>query len=370
MPKQSKIIYEPQMFDLQNYGGISRYFANLIEGVNKTKEFKAELPLVYSTNYYVRNFPHLLVSWIAKIILKKKRKRNNWNLSYANHKISKNNFGLLHATYYNPYFLENLKKPLVITVHDMIHENFSHLFKDVEETINQKKIMIESADLIIAISMYTRQEILRHYPHLADKIKVVYHGLPENILTAANEILPKRFLLYVGDRFAQYKNFEPLINAISPIITHEKELYLICAGGGEFNNDEIELFRKNGILEYVKQTDATDSQLIQFYQDALMFLYPSLEEGFGLPILEAFKNGCAIACSNSSCLPEIGGDAVSYFDPKDINSIHQTVFMLINDAALRLQLINNGHERIKDFTFQKCLDQTIDCYKLLIKDEY
>lgn len=80
------------MFDLQDYGGISRYFSNLIEGINKTQEFSAELPLVYSTNYYVRNFTQLMNNWIGKILLKKARRRKNSNLFFAKLNIRKANF--------------------------------------------------------------------------------------------------------------------------------------------------------------------------------------------------------------------------------------------------------------------------------------
>lgn len=366
MPKRSRILYDPQMFDMQNYGGISRYFANLIEGINKTKKFKAELPLVYSTNYYVRNFPQLLNNWLGKKLLKKAYKRKRWNLYLASYKVRRTNFDILHATYYNPYLLKDLKKPLVLTVHDMIHENFSHLFENAEKAISDKKTMIEAADLIIAISAYTKQEILRYYPDLAAKIRVVYHGLPEIEIFASTDILPKRFLLYVGDRYAQYKNFRPLINAISRTLSEQEDLYLICAGGGEFNPEEAEFFERLGISQKTSQISASDSQLIQLFQNALAFMYPSLEEGFGLPILEAFKNGCPVSCSNTSCLPEVGGNAVSYFSPDDPQSIHQTILELISDIMLREKRIQDGYEQLKKFTFEGCLNQTMDCYSSLL----
>lgn len=367
MLKQSRILYEPQMFDLQNYGGISRYFANLIEAINKTNEFSAELPLVYSTNYYVRSFPQLMNNWFGKTFLKKLYRRKKWNLLFADYKISKANFEILHATYYNPYFLGNLKKPLVLTVHDMIHENFSYLFEDVEKVIREKKIMIESADLIIAISTYTKQEILRHYPNLSAKIRVVYHGLPETNLVSAQDILPQRFLLYVGDRNALYKNFKVMIDAVSPILNLDKSLHLICAGGGSFDPGELNLLETSGITTRTTQVNATDAQIQQLYENALVFIYPSLEEGFGLPMLEAFKNGCAVACSETSCLPEVGGNAASYFNPADTHSINQVISRLIDSEDLRKQYINNGYERVKEFTFKKCLNQTLDCYNALIQ---
>ncbi|RAJ25578.1 glycosyltransferase family 4 protein [Pedobacter cryoconitis] len=367
MSKKLKILYDPQMFDKQNYGGITRYFANLITGIEKTSNFCAELPLVYSTNYYIRNFPQLLNSGIGSLFLKKTYNRTRWNLLLSKRTIKRSDFDIFHATYYNPYFLENLKKPLVITVHDMIHENYPEIFNDAEEVISQKKKTIEAADLIIAISIFTKQELLRHYPQLESKIRVIYHGLPDTKTVSANQSLPQRYLLYVGDRYTPYKNFVAMVEAISPLITSEEKLHLICAGGGEFNPAELDLLARNNILQYTTQINASDAQMAQLYRDALLFIYPSIEEGFGFPILEAFKAGCPVACSNTSCLPEVGGNAVGYFNPAIVSSIRETVSALISNPEKREGLVNNGYEQLQKFTFQNCLDQTLDCYTSLIK---
>jgi glycosyltransferase involved in cell wall biosynthesis len=367
MAKQYTVLYDPQMFDIQQYGGISRYFANLISGVKKTKGFKAKLPLVYAVNYYVRDFPQLLPVIAGKKYLKKPHKRIRWNLRYARFKIRNSKFDVFHASYYNPYFLEGLKKPLVVTVHDMIHENYPRLFENSDEVIEQKKLVIQSADLIIAISTYTRDQVIRYYPHLSEKIRVVYHGIPDHRIDPAQEELPKKFILYVGDRFAVYKNFAPLIKAIAKKINSEHDIHLICAGGGPFNEDELALFEKYAIQpERVIQVNASDEQMAQLYQQALIFIYPSLEEGFGFPMLEAFKNGCAIACSNTSCLPEVGGNAASYFDPANQESMIKTISALIDDAHLRGALIQEGYQQLKKFTFDNCLARTLECYQSLV----
>lgn len=363
-PEKISILYDPQMFGLQKYGGISRYFANLISGIKKSKDFTATLPILYSTNYYVRNFPQILNNRIGRSWLKRERRRNKWNQYLSKRYIKQGNFDIFHPTYYDPYFLKVLKKPLVVTVHDMIYENYAHLYKDADSVINMKRAVIESADLIIAISQYTKQEIIRYYPHLTDKIKVVYHGLPEESVPVAQEVLPKRFLLYIGDRDAVYKNFVPLIESIAPQLNDK--LHIVCAGGNPFTQKELDIFKKLKISEYITQKNASDSLILQLYQQALIFIYPSLEEGFGLPMLEAFKNGCPIACSNTSCLPEVGGTAVSYFDPWDAESMNDTISKLIIDDQLRHKHIEDGLERVRAFTFEKCLHQTLDCYRSLM----
>ncbi|MDR6785969.1 glycosyltransferase family 4 protein [Pedobacter africanus] len=355
------------MFDLQNYGGISRYFANLILAIQQRGQFQAELPIVRSTNYYLRDFPQLFNNYLGKKLLKKGYNRIKWNKKLAIAKIRQNKYDIFHATYYDPYFLPSLKKPLVITVHDMIYENFPHQFRDAAEVIARKHKLIKAADLIIAISQYTKKEILKYYPLVEDKIHVIYHGLPESNIVPANEHFPENFLLYVGDRYAPYKNFKCFIEGVTPIIKTRKNLFLICAGGGSFNEAELRFLQSQGLSEKVIQLNATDAVIMQLYQKALLFVYPSLEEGFGLPLLEAFKNGCAVACSGTSCLPEVAGDAAVYFDPLDIGSITKTLSNLLDNEDLRKLLIANGYKRNDLFAFDACVTQTIACYNHLLR---
>jgi len=359
-------MYEPQMFDLQNYGGITRYFANLVTGINKLEHVQAKLPLAISNNYYVRSFPQLFNNRLGRLLLKSNRKRTGANRLFACNQIKKSDFDILHATYYDPYFLKDLKKPLVITVHDMIHENYADLYEDADQVIAQKREVINAADLIIAISKYTRQELLKYYPQYESKIRVIYHGLPETGLQPASEILPEKFLLYVGDRYAKYKNFEAMITGISSILIQNPELRLICTGGGAFNDAELQMFQELNISAQLIQINAPDPLIKQLYLEALVFIYPSLEEGFGFPILEAFKNGCVVACSDQSCLPEVGGNAVAYFNPRDSNAIQQTVSTLLSDAGLRNNYIDLGYDQLKKFSFEKCLSQTINVYRSLV----
>lgn len=350
---------------MQDYGGISRYFVNLISGIKKSEDFSAKLPLIYSTNYYLRGFPQALNNIIGKVLLKKQSKRNKWNRLLAKQQLKNSDYDLFHATYHNPYFLDIVKMPLVITIHDMIYENYPHLFEESCEVIKQKERVMEAANTIIAISNYTREQIINHYPHLQSKIKVIYHGLPKETITAAKENLPKKFILYVGDRYALYKNFIPFLKAVAPVLK-EKDIQLICAGGGVFTSNELLELQHHNILNISNQTNATDAQLKQLYQEALAFIYPSLEEGFGLPMLEAFRNSCPIACSNTSCLPEVGGIAASYFDPLSADAIRTTISELVSDPGLREKLIKEGHKQINLFTFDNCLNQTLDCYRSIL----
>ena len=174
--------------------------------------------------------------------------------------------------------------------------------------------------------------------------------------------LPARYLLYVGDR-AGYKNFTRFITAVTPLLHQDKELFVICAGGGEFKLAERELFHRNRISGNILQRPATDPQLNTLYRKAMMFVYPSLYEGFGLPILEAFSQNCPVAMSNSSCFPEVGGNAVVYFDPYAPDDMLKAIQSIVDNGKLANDLTQRGQERLRHFSYEKCMEKTLEIYR-------
>ena len=108
---------------------------------------------------------------------------------------------------------------------------------------------------------------------------------------------------------------------------------------------------------------ANDAQMASLYRHALCFVFPSLYEGFGIPILEAFSNNCPVCLSNASCFPEVAGDAALYFAPHDAQSMCDTLREVIASETLREELRRRGSERIKDFSLQKMVQQTCDVYR-------
>jgi glycosyltransferase involved in cell wall biosynthesis len=364
-----KILFDHQIFSEQKYGGISRYFANLSNELNKTKLAKVKIAVLYTHNYYISKLKQPLNNIFGKWLLKKESKRYYWNKKYSKTLLKKANHDIFHATYYDSYSLKYNTKPLVVTIHDMIHEIHPEMFTNSEEIITQKKLMMESASAIIAISNHTKSEIIKIYPKFENKITVVYHGLPtdEKLSYLSTPSVNDEFILFVGER-GNYKNFKILAESIAPLLIENNKLKLIAIGGGVFSSQEIGNLNKLLILNQCQQISATDSELKNFYQKAKLFVYPSAQEGFGLPMLEAFKNSCPIACSDSSCLPEIGGDAVQYFNCNDKASIRLSIEKILNNENYRLQLKTKGLERLKHFTMKRCVDETLKVYQSIIKN--
>ena len=358
-----KVLFDHQIFSLQKYGGISRYFANLYYGLKPEDEIQPEIGFLFTNNAYIKN--ERFLSSIYKGIITKKSRIYKFNKWYCRRLLKQNDFNVFHPTYYHPYFLELVKKPVVLTVHDMINELYPHYFK-ADPFITHKKKLIERADHIIAISESTKNDIQHFYNIDDNKISIIYHGYQMRETNASPDIAvnKKKYLLYVGDR-AGYKNFNRCIQSSAHLLL-KYSIKLICAGGGTFNAEEIQLFNRLNIMNVVEQLTITDDQLTCLYINAIALIYPSLYEGFGLPVLEAFYNNCPVILSNTSSLPEVGGQAAAYFDPTEEASITFAVERVISDDELQKKMKFAGSKRLELFRFENCLQKTKAVYLSLV----
>ena len=360
-----KVLFDHQIFSLQVYGGISRYFANIIKSLQKQDEISAISGFIYSRNYYQSAPNHGVTGLLFRLITRKKTDLYQKNAKFCKYLLKRNNFDIFHATYFDPYCLKYLKKPLVITIHDMIYERFPHFFSPDDPTPQQKRKLAQAADLIIAISETTKKDIIKYLGIEENRIRVIPHGI--DIDKPKYEIvdnLPERYILFVGSR-GGYKNFQFLTEAFKKIAEADKTLHLVVAGGGAFTAEEIQFLSTHQILDKTFHLSATDDQLNTLYKNAICFVFPSLYEGFGIPILEAFKNDCPILLSNCSCFPEIAGDAALYFEADSISSLISKIQLLIEDKAFREKLVHDGQVKLKSYTLEKCMTATINVYKQL-----
>lgn len=361
-----KVLYDHQMFSLQRYGGISRYFANLYHSFKKGNDVIPDVPLLYSNNQYLQNETSLLPAFAGKLLASKKSRLYKWNKIRSKAALRNNKFDLFHPTYYDAYFLKGLEKPYVITVHDMIYELYPHYFEAADKFVVHKEQVICKADHVIVISTSTKNDLQRFYNIADDKISVIHHGFyPETTARQPQGFTSTNYLLFVGDR-ANYKNFQPFAEAIAPILQNDKSLQLICTGGGVFETAETVFLQKIGIAEQVMQINASNEELNFLYQHARLFVFPSLYEGFGFPLLEAFSNNCAVAASNTSSFTEVGGDAVAYFDPQNKSEMHAVILQLLNNSAAREQLIEQGKKQLQQFTIESCVQKTATVYRAVL----
>jgi len=362
-----EIFYDYQTFTLQKFGGISRYYANLINGVNASPLNNAKIGMLYNTNNYLSSYNFLLNSNLGARFFKTKPSRiDKWNKQYSRFLIGNNNFDLLHPTDFNPYFLRGLKKPYVVTVHDMIYELFPQYYEKEDPTSAFKKKTTGEAEGIIAISETTKQDLIDITGISPDRIKVIYHGIQQAPLNSKPTIdISKKFLLFVGTR-SVYKNFGMFLKCFADLATKYKELHLVCAGGGAFNADEFSSIKQLHLSDKLIQFTASDEELSSLYSNAIALVFPSKYEGFGYPIIEAFRAGCPVVASNISAFLEVGGQAVQYFDPDDLHSIYTSVQTVINDSELRSAKIDQGYARLLKFPLEKEVDETIEFYRQIV----
>ena len=172
-----------------------------------------------------------------------------------------------------------------------------------------------------------------------------------------------QYILYVGERKG-YKNFMPWLDAIRPLLSADSKLKVVCTGS-PFTQAELSQFTEWGIAGRILHISANDAQMASLYRHALCFVYPSLYEGFGIPILEAFTNGCPVCLSDASCFPEVASDAALYFNPNDANSMYSTMKELLESSSLRCELSAKGTLRVKEFSIERMVEQTCNVYRKL-----
>jgi glycosyltransferase involved in cell wall biosynthesis len=156
------------------------------------------------------------------------------------------------------------------------------------------------------------------------------------------------------------------MSSIAPLMKKHKNMEVICTGNKYFSDSERALIDSLNLSKRVSQYSVSDDLLFELYKKATVFVFPSLYEGFGIPILEAFSAGCPVACSNKGSLPEVAGDAAVFFDPKDEDSICNAVDQLISDKAFRNGLINKGYERLRNFSWKETAHRTKKLYMSLM----
>src|SRR6187402_179845 len=192
-----KVLYDHQTFSIQQYGGISRYFANLINGFEASAQIETRVALLYHKNHYLKQKNN----FIAKPMLEAKPSRiPKWNKTYSKWLIEHSKYDLLHPTYYNPYFLKKVKTPYVLTVHDIIYELYPKSFLPTDRLPADKKITVKSADGLIAISESAKNDLIQILNVPEEKIRVIYHGIDTSQAPVPTVVagLPKHYLLFVG----------------------------------------------------------------------------------------------------------------------------------------------------------------------------
>lgn len=360
-----KIVFDYQIFFWQKYGGISTYFSNLAKNLySLNNEVKIISPFYVNELIYDNSFLDIVIGNKIKNIPKYTNKfLSLLNNTFFEYYIKKINPQIIHLTYYNKFFNLNKKKK-VLTVYDLIHEKF---FSNNYKNNNfPKKKALEEAEHIICISENTRQDLLDIYKIDPKKTSVIYlaSSFSRDLVKIEKSLSPS--ILYVGDR-GRYKNFYNFIKSISHSKLLKNEISINCFGSTPFSKHEVSFFLDEGFHpKSINHIIGDNNILRNLYLNSSALVYPSLYEGFGIPILEAMSLGCPVICSNTSSMKEIGGNSVRYFDPKNIVDMTNTIEQIISSNEERELLIKRGFEQNKLFSWQKCAQETLAVYNHVI----
>lgn len=379
-----RILYDHQIFDMQRFGGISRYFCSLIRHLQDATDVALSLPVRFSDNRHLSEAGVSVTSATRDFdaFLLGASFRGKWRLyqllnllsplrdpARANRlgqirSLKRGEFDVFHPTYYDGYFLRSLgPRPFVVTVYDMIHERFPQLFHKKDRTAAQKLELVNRAAHVICISEATRRDLIDILGTPASKISVVHLGPPAGVNLPRKPLaqLPGDYFLYVGTRWP-YKNFPFLLEAVRPLLLGRDRLRLVCVGR-PFDEHETGLLQRHGLLSRVEANQVPEDQLADLYRGAVCHIIPSLYEGFGLTVLEAFAYDCPVACSNSGSLPEVAGDAASYFDPTDLRDARRAIERIVEDSKFAAALRLAGRRRTEQFSWLATAQATLEVYR-------
>lgn len=361
-----RIHYDHQIFSLQAYGGISRYFTRLAQELWAEGQ-QVEVRALRYQNCYLREAPPALVN--GRYQEYRPRKATKF-FSLANQvatALAVPDGDIWHETFY-PMFPATTKAARVTTVHDMIHEIYPDDFPWTDATARFKRNAVARADHVICVSANTRKDLMERYGVAEDKISVIHLGvdIPQARAADADSRSGERpYLLYVGMRTG-YKNYGRFLAAFAASSRLLRDFDVVAFGGGSPSQTELALQKALGFKPaQVRYLSGADSRLRQAYEGAHAFVYPSLYEGFGIPPLEAMAYGCPVLSSNRSSLPEVLGGAAEYFDPEDIESQGAALEKVAYSEERANELRRLGQTHLTQFSWQRCAHETLQVYERL-----
>jgi glycosyltransferase involved in cell wall biosynthesis len=258
--------------------------------------------------------------------------------------------------------------PLVVTVHDLSHFVLADVFpahKRVPAWLLLRR-SVARAEAVVVVSRATRADLVARLPRAAPRVHVIPQGVGPAFFADAGEaglppVADGPYLLCVGNR-KPHKNLEAAVEVLRLLQPRHPGLRLVLAGAPLDDGDPVRRrAAEAGVAHLVQDAGAgSDAALRALYAGAACFLFPSLYEGFGLPVLEAMAAGAPVVASDRASIPEVVGDAGLLADPDDPAALASAVERVLNDAVLRGELVARGRRRAAGFTWDATAAATAD----------
>jgi glycosyltransferase involved in cell wall biosynthesis len=342
-----KILIDGRVLKHYKVTGVERYTIEISQELRNIVDTKIVVPR-FSNRFYQHLWEHLILPFRSR----------KYDLLFSPANI---------APIWKP---KNTK--LVMTLHDnafITHpESISKLFYYYYKYAIPRALRI--ADKVVTISNFSKDEIIKSYPFVIDKIKVIYNGVGIEKFAPIKHGKKDNYILFVGSLNPR-KNFVRLIEAFE-VILNKRDIELKMVGN--FSDIYTLTKKEQSLIKSAKQNskisfleDVDDLELINLYQKAKVFIFPSTYEGFGLPPLEAMSCGTPVIASNIAPLPDIYEDSVLYIDPFDTKDIVAKIETFLSDEVLQTELIYKGHQRVKQFTWEESAKKYVKLFKEVLK---
>jgi glycosyltransferase involved in cell wall biosynthesis len=356
-----KVVYDNIIFSIQNAGGISLVWYELSQRLLKKKE----IDFMVIENSRVNNniFRKILNIGSDNIALREsdfilKRYMPPPYLDI-------NEPFIFHSSYYRTSLQKNAIN--ITTVHDFTYE---HFVRGVPKYVNylQKALAIKNSRGIICVSENTKNDLLHFFPKTdLKKVRVIYNGVSDHfkylddkklqLTEQFSELSSLKYLIFVGNR-RRYKNFICAIETISRL----DGFSLVIAGGGKLTSEEERLLSRFIRGRFFSYPFLNDNDLNILYNNATCLLYPSLYEGFGLPMIEAMKAGCPVLAASNSSIPEIAGQAALLVEEASPAEFSKKVILLEN-MEFREDVIKQGFIQANKYSWDRCATEVVQFYK-------
>lgn len=280
---------------------------------------------------------------------------------------------LVHFPHFNVPVCTRI--PFIVTIHDLIMIKFPLSATSAASTRNPfihrvkyyfyrciLSYACRKARNIITVSQHVRNDLVRLLGVDLKKISVIYEAatLPHGEYSGELPFQVKTPYIFSAGNAYPHKNLETLLKAFAVLIREKKDIHLVLCGQEDyFYRRLLKRINEMGLEGRVIHLGlVSDEVLDTLYRNAVLYVFPSYEEGFGLPGLEAMQRGIPVVASRSSCLGEIYGDAAVYIDPSNSEDMYQVMLTYINDSSLRNDLIRKGRERVKHYSWEQTAEQT------------
>ncbi len=356
--------------------GVSRYAEHLLQwlpSVAPDLEFLVYAGRSAASGIHDRRFPDSLSWALSRLPTEYPQARIPWEQAAGPVALRRHQVDVVHGPVNVAPLLT--RRPSVVTVHDLAFLIYPEQYPGAKQRYLNllTRLSVERAERVIAVSDNTRTDVLRHYRVHPDRVIVVPNGVEPELTPVGDpgqiqalrerHRLPERFILFVGT-LQPRKNLVGLLRAYARLKDTLDWPLVVVGAKGWLYEPVFNEARALGVTDRVIFAGYADQPTLRlWYSAATIFVYPSLYEGFGLPVLEAMACGTPVVTSSTSSLPEVAGDAAITIEPTDAGALASALDRLIQDVALRSELRRRGLDRARQFSWERTARETSAVYR-------